>query len=432
MGSYTSPLVTDKLHNHRVRATACPPRMTHRRWGNGDMKTDKTSSVFFPLTAATILLVSCRVPGTFAADAPDDYATLVQELVATDGSCNVGNRIDYLDTPENPLPVAPLLPLLNHQSPQVRWGAAYTLRLMQNRKQCSAEMLAAARKEQNAFALTEMVQGLGAIMGAAATPLLSELMVNHDSAAVRYAAVEAEYWIRDTNAVPALVQATGDATDKVSVRALGVLGQIGDRRAVTRLVEVARQDDRNKRLSAVQALGMIGAVEAAPLLRSFLQSQDVTLLEQVIWSLGRAHDGPTVTSLLPLLKHDERTIAEETRLSLVEIGSDEVLAHFIGCYKKDSDDVLALGIIRSLYGHGDRAVGEPLKDLAEVQRATLAKHLSSVSEKEVKPSDIKSIRCACGALFVQVVFEGSGVDFIVIQEHDGTFRAGKVIQSWIE
>ena len=173
--------------------------------------------MFSTLTAGALLFVSCRVLATSAADAPDDYAALVQELVAKDGSCNVGNRIDYLDTPENPLPVAPLLPLLDHQSPQVRQGAAYALRLMQNRKQCSAEMLAAARKEQNVSALIEMVQGLGAIRAAAATPLLSELILKHNSAEVRYAAVEAEYWIRDTNAVPSLLRATLDKSPKAAL-----------------------------------------------------------------------------------------------------------------------------------------------------------------------------------------------------------------------
>jgi HEAT repeat protein len=396
------------------------------------MKATKISSMVIPLTTATVLLVSCGVLGTVAADAPDNYLALVQELIAKDGSCNVGNSIDYLDTPENPLPVAPLLPLLNHQSPQVRWGAAYTLRLMQNRKQCSANLLEAAGKEQNSFALTEMVQGLGATRHTAATPLLSELMRRHDSAEVRYAAVEAEYWIRDTNAVPALIQVTGDATDQVALRALYVLGHIGDKRAVTRLIEVAKQDDRKKLLSAVQALGMIGAAEAAPVLRSFLSTQDVALLKQVVWALGRAHDGPTVKSLLPLLSHNDKAIAEETRLSLLEIGTDEVLELFIGRYKKDADDATAFGIIRSLYGQGSRKIGEPLTDFSQTQMVDLAKHLSAFSQKEVKPVNIKSVRRAYGALFVQIVFEDTAFDAIVIQENDGAFKSGKVILSWFK
>jgi len=382
---------------------------------------------------ATFCFAAVALPvffGGVAAAEPEDYPSLVAELVATAGSVNVANRITYLDR-DNPLPVAPLLPLLQHESPRVREGAAYALRLMQNRKQCAVALLAAAQQETDVATLRQLVQGLGAIRDAAATPLLSDLMVEHSSPHVRYAAVEAEYWIRDTNAVPALVKATRDTAEKVAVRALYVLGRIGNGQAVPRLLQVAKGDDQVARLSALQALGMVGAAEAAPLLRSFLNTQDVALLKQVVWALGRAHDGPTVASLLPLLEHDDKAIAEETRLSLIEIGSDEVLAHFIGQYKREPDDALALGIIRSLYGKRDQVVGEPVKDLTLVQTAALARHLSAVLEKEIKHGHIKSVRRACGALFVQVVFDHAGSDFVVIQTKNGAFRAGKVIASWI-
>ncbi len=366
-----------------------------------------------------------------AAEKPDDYASLVKQLVVMEGSCNVGNRIDYLDTRDNPLPVAPLLPLLQHESPKVRQGAAYTLRLMQNRKECSTALLAAARCEQDVFALTEIVRGLGAVRNTAATPLLSKLMVKHRSPEVRYAAVEAEYWIRDTKAVPALIQATRDPTDKVATRGLYVLGHIGDNRAVARIVQVAQMGNLDKRASAVQALGMIGAPETAPLLCSYLKAQDTALLRQVVWALGRAHNGKTVASLLPFLEHEDKTISEETRLSLIQIGSDEVLMHFIGRYRKNPDTPLALGVIRSLYLQRGQVIGEPVKKLPEVQMVALAQHFSAALKKKVQATDIKSIRHADGTLFVQVVFGDSGSDFIVIQDADGTFRGVKVILSWI-
>ena len=164
-----------------------------------------------------------------AAEQPDDYSFLVEQLIATAGSVNVANRITYLDR-DNPLPVAPLLPLLEHESPRVREGAAYALRLMKNGKQCSAALLAAAQREKDVSTLRQLVQGLGAVRDAAATPLLSDLMTEHPSPHVRYAAVEAEYWICDTNAVPALIQATEDTAENIAVRGLYVLGHIGDSR----------------------------------------------------------------------------------------------------------------------------------------------------------------------------------------------------------
>jgi len=134
---------------------------------------------------------------------------------------------------------------------------------------------------------------------------------------------------------------------------------------------------------------------------------------------------------LPLLEHDDKTIAEETRLALVEVGDDEVLSHFIGRYNKDTEDALALGVIRSIYGRRDRLVGAPIKGLSLNQISALAKHLSTASEKKIEPKHITSIRGVGGTLFVQVTFEYSGTDFIVIRAKDGIFKGAKAILSWI-
>jgi len=194
-------------------------------------------------------------------------------------------------------------------------------------------------------------------------------------------------------------------------------------------------------LMLVTLLGYVAPFSHHWVVEDFLRLSDhriPTIAEQHITEMekageptdGRAHDDKTVAALLPLLRHADGDIAEEARRSLIEIGTDEVLARFIERYSKDPEDSLALGVIRSLYAKRDRVVG-PMLRLTRVRHAALAEYLSAVSKKDIGPANIRSIRRSDGALFVQVTFKDSGVDFIVIQEDDETFRAGKVILSWI-
>ena len=322
------------------------------------------------------------------------------------------------------------LPLLHHPDWEIRHAAATGLRktLGEADHEALAHSLAT---ETNEYVLSALVGCVSATGTREAAPALCHLvqMPVHDE--VRREAVVALRTLHTPEAIPVLLRLLDDTTERVAVEVPYVLGLMKDRRATPKLCAITRDPAAPTRLGAVQALGMIGDPAGAASLRALLTSEDERLAKLAVWSLGRAHDDRTVAALLPLLRQGDEDIAEEARRSLIEIGNDEVLVHFIGRYNKDSDDVLALGVIRSLYAKRDRAVGDLLKELTQVRQAALAEHLSTVLDKRIKPANIKSIRSAYGALFIQVVFEHRGVDVIVVQENDGTFRAGKVILWWI-
>lgn len=263
------------------------------------------------------------------ADPTRDYEAIVKELIAKDGSYNVANKIDYLDTETNGLPVAPLLPLLAHDSPRVRQGAAYALRLMQNRSQCATELLNAASREQNAGALGEMIKGLGAIGDPAATPLLSRVMTDHPISYVRYAAVEAEYWIKDARSVPALLCATEDTDSKVACRAVWVLGWIGDPKALPKIRAIAFKAQGNIQLLAVQVLGIMCDSHSRQDLLRMLDKADERLAVRIITSLGDMKCEQAIPRLERLASHKNTKIAAASHEALSEIVDLKALARFL-------------------------------------------------------------------------------------------------------
>jgi HEAT repeat protein len=341
-----------------------------------------------------------------------------------------------------PYSFTPLLELVKDDSPTIRQSAARAMRQARNSDQCVGALIAAASKEHNIYALHQMIGALQTFKDSATTPLLSDLMVNHKSPEIRYAAVSCQDSISDANAVPSLIAATGDPIPKVSVGAINLLGKIGDSRAIPRLVEIIEQKEQGT-LSAVQALGMIGSANGASVLRSLLQSEKIEVLKGAIWALGGAYDDKTVSSLCPLLEHEDEDIANKARESLLRIGNDEVMMHFVNNYQRYPNDTSVVEMIRTLRSNKfsrQDITYTPLKELPGDQMSALAKHLSKVSKKNIEPKQIRLKGRLDKTIFVSVILDYDayeshrhygGLNFIVIQMDNGIFRGARILSRWI-
>ena len=353
-----------------------------------------------------------------------EYDTTHHALTVASGLARMADEISARSSSE-------ALPLLQHPDWEIRHAAATALKKTL-RKEDHAALVHALDVETNNYVLSELVGCVSATGTREAAPTLCLLLQRRVDDNIRREAVVALRAFPTPEAVPALIRVLDDPSEQVAVEVPYVLGLMKDRRATAKLCAIARDPLRPTRLGAIQALGMIGDPDAAITLHDLLAGQDDRVIQMAAWSLGRAHDKQTVTALLPLLGHAEPAIANEARMSLVEIGDDQVLIHFIGQYRKNTDDSLALGVIRSIYGQRDGMLGELVTNVTSEQTAALVRPLSIASNKRVESSHIKSVRRLDGILFVQAVFDGSGSDFIVVREDDGTIRGADVILSWIE
>jgi HEAT repeat protein len=385
-----------------------------------------------------LLLLLSLCPAVWTAETTNASLQTLCERMLSDqreydshGALTVARVLDRMADAMSKHASTETVPLLQHADWEIRHAAATALRKTL-RKNDHTALVHALGTETNCYVLSALIGCVSATGTREAAPALCRLIEMRVDDNVRREAVVALRQFPNPEAVPVLLRVLDDPSNQVAVEVPYVLGLMGDRRATAKLCEVASDPLRPTRLGAIQALGMIGDSAGAPTLHALLAGQDKGVMRMAVWSLGRAHDVKTVAALLPLLDDRDPAIAKETRTSLVQIGNDEVLTHFIGRYRTDPNDSLALDVVSSIYGQRDRTLGELLKDVPADQITALAKQLSTVSKEKIGPVHIKSIRHLGGTLFVQVVFDGSGSDFIVIRADDGTFKGAKVILSWIE
>jgi HEAT repeat protein len=104
-------------------------------------------------------------------------------------------------------------------------------------------------------------------------------------------------------AVPALIQALGDADENVRAKAAVALGRIGPAaaEAVPALIQALGDADENVRAKGAVALGGIGpaAAEAVPALIAALGDANENIRESAAWALGKI--GPAAAEAVPAL-----------------------------------------------------------------------------------------------------------------------------------
>jgi hypothetical protein len=294
-------------------------------------------------------------------------------------------------------------------------------------------------EETNVYVLSTLVECAGGWRNERAVPALVKVMQECPNEEIRRKTVHALRWNGGGSAIPYILDALRDPSPTVRADVPYQLGEMKDRRATVGLCKVAAKEQGDLRLGVVQALGMIGDPAAAPTLRALLATNDKKLLLQTLWSLGRAHDNETVPVLEIFLDARDSEIANAARISLCDIGTDEVFRLFISRYRSNPTNTLNVSNLSGLYHAREENIGEKAKPLPPKELAELTRHLSVVGRTHgrgmcpdnITERDIRSIRVYEDVWFVKTVFEGSGVDFIVLNGSEGQFRGGAVVGGWL-
>ena len=368
-----------------------------------------------------------------------EYTRLVAELVSSGGKAPVGNRIDQLDGKGVPLDVGPLLPLLRNDNWSIRKEAAYAIRLMGNRGDACGALLEAAQREGNDYVLTEMVQGLGAARCAGATQLLSTLMTRHAQSFVRYAAVEAESWSKDVATVPSLIQATYDADQEVSSRAVYVLGGIGAPAALPRLRQIAFGSRTPAQLNAIQALGVIRDRDAGEGLVRLASSDNDAIVKGAIWSLGMIRYAEAVPLLTPLLESQNKTVQDEAYAAMALIGNQAVMRIMLSKYAIDGNKDARRAIMTIYTGHKSeytneiaRCSPETLQSLASALSRAAPSRVRPAAHQSISPGEIRVLTSIDDWAFIEANYGYSGNTFLAKRTATGTWECVSEFGGWIE
>ena len=156
---------------------------------------------------------------------------------------------------------------------------------------------------------TNAVRALGAIGNTRATMTLATLLADPVTRSpVRLAAAEALGRIGDPEAVPILLQATGEREAQIRKAAVVSLGWLADARAVSALTLLIKEPELTE--VAMKAIGQIGHVDGlASLLRIIKEpGTDPIRLKQAFWAAGEIKSESTVAAMKTYLVAEDKQI----------------------------------------------------------------------------------------------------------------------------
>lgn len=124
--------------------------------------------------------------------------------------------------------------------------------------------------------------------------------------------------IKAKEVVPMLLKALNDDNPNVVYNVVECLGDIGDRRAVSALLQLLRDPpDEWVHVATLEALGKIGDQRAVDLLLVLVNKEFVA--DPLISALGSLGDGRAVPTLIGYIKDDDRDIRELAIKALVKV-----------------------------------------------------------------------------------------------------------------
>jgi HEAT repeat protein len=131
-----------------------------------------------------------------------------------------------------------------------------------------------------------------------------------------------------------LIAALGDQNPGIRKGAAEALGQIGNTRAIPKIIDALNDPERLVRIEAVKALAALGVPAIAPLMQIFREGSGHmrTGAMEALWMLGQ----PATTPLIMVLKDDQSDVRKRAALLLGEIGDQKAVDHLTGLLSDDN------------------------------------------------------------------------------------------------
>ena len=152
---------------------------------------------------------------------------------------------------------------------------------------------------------------------------------------VRLAVVEALGLLGNTTAVPMLLLALGDGSEKVRIEAIQSLGRLKDPRAVPALSLLLREN--GLALHIARALMTMGHSEAQPALIRAIRTPDLNreAREACFTALGSLGSKSTVPALTPFLAVEDLEIARWAASALGRVGHRDAAEQLLDAMRRD-------------------------------------------------------------------------------------------------
>lgn len=319
--------------------------------------------------------------------------TIIEQLSKKGGGIfGVAEEVAKIDDPQL---VDKLIPLLSHDEHKAI--AAFALGLIGDKR--AFDPLVHMLHRDSSFARSYAAAALGELGDVRAVDDLINVTSGDHSV---FAKDNTPSWATGSlgklgtiKAIDFLIRKLNVADEDFRSNAARALGDTGNKRAVSPLIEAFR----NGRLSLEfrgGALGKIGGDEAVQFLLNALQDKDKGNREGAAHALGWSKDQRAVEPLIHLLVNDkERYVRARSAAALANIGDKHAVEPLIKALG-DEDDYVRKTVATALGNLGDERAIEPLTGLLsdsvdDVRKATMvALKKLNVSEEDIKRGGLNS------------------------------------------
>ena len=142
--------------------------------------------------------------------------------------------------------------------------------------------------------------------------------------------------IRDSTAIPALLEALKDKDWAVRENAERALGNIGDSIAIPALLEALKDEDRGVRYGAAKTLEDIGDSIAIPALFEALKDEYLAVRQVAARALVKIGDTTDILELLEVLKDQDRLVCEAAAEALENIMNSNAIPALLEALKHNN------------------------------------------------------------------------------------------------
>ncbi|GHO42229.1 HEAT repeat domain-containing protein [Ktedonospora formicarum] len=221
--------------------------------------------------------------------------------------------IKALGTLNDPHVFSALIPLLTHQSPDLRLLVLKTLAQLDYSQ--TIPYWFAARGDWSEFVRRAAYKAMNDTR--AVEPLI--LMLNDTHIPCREYIARELGVLGDARAVKPLIAALGDTNTSVRYSAAEALGKLGDAQAIDPLITALDETDHSVRSYAISALSELGSARAVEPLIPLLNDENADVRRNVAKALGQLGDGRAIPPLRTLLTDPVGLVADQARQALARL-----------------------------------------------------------------------------------------------------------------
>ena len=212
----------------------------------------------------------------------------------------------------------------------------------ENRIYISGQLLKLVNKyyhqSETSFSINNVINALGRLQAKEAISELIALLKDEDRE-IRLSAANSLGQLHAKEAVPELITLLRDKDYEVRQSAADVLGQLQAKESIPELIALLRDNEYRVRQSAADVLGQLQAKESIPELIALLKDEDAWVRQSAADVLGQLQAKESIPELIALLKDEDAWVRLRAADVLGQLQAKESIPELIALLKDEDAEI---------------------------------------------------------------------------------------------